>query len=904
MLSAKRCLLPAVSICIVIGFAGAARADESQKVFDDLFGAKVKAAAASADRADDLAVAQELLKSGDLVLQQPKLLALLCDHAYDLTKKDAAGFATAIDAMTLLAKHVPERGAEAAEKIMDISQRQFNAAKTDEKAAAGEALIDALLAHADAQMKAKAFSDAAGSYRRALSTARLIKSARHDAIKTTLDEAVEREMLAAKLTKLQADLAAKPNDPAAPRELILLNIIELDDPVEASTFIAVAKDETLSKRVLLAGKPLTDIKDADALDLGEWYRGLADQTAAPLAKRKMLTRSSTYLKHYLALKTTTDLTTTKAQLMASAVTAVLDKLGGPVEVSIPQPAATVAAVAPTTGNDAPLTDLSAFKPIATFTAPDQSAGLEVVEIAGESAYSTGTMAGKPALVMEGIHFGLKLDDAIARDIAPDTDRWFLRFTVLDRMAGYIGAGYDGQKFTFPNNGDGTFTQTPWHQIRGTGQWVTVDLELPQARFNNRMQKDTDLRVIIGANMKPAYIHKVELFRIKLPPRADRVLKPGQSVDLLKLIAPSIDALHGSWELTADGLRCKPTVFARTGIPLNVTGSYEMKVEFARTGGRESVNIVLPIGDHHVALVLDGYAGRGFASGLETINGKLAVDNATAATGPRLTNDKPHTADVRVKVAESGQGEIEVDLDGQSLVRWSGPLALFTGSAWRMPEPTRLGFGAFNVGAHIKSAKLKLIDGEALFLTSGATIKSALLNGGAGGIDNPPADSVPLASLNEKVEFAAAFGKPTRMGNMRFIRMSGTDLQNSLAIMPAPDKPAHLSYDIAGKYRTFIGAIGINDVAKEPASDLTFSIVGDGKELWKSQPTRNRAKVQPFQVDVTGVKKLELFVACSGKNAYCNSLWVEPMLYTKAVKLNELNKSGPGAGKGFFGLPTE
>ena len=482
-----------------------------------------------------MAVEKELLAGASLVANQPELLAVICETAYDLGRVDPDGYATAVDAMSLLAKHVPAKLPDALEKIGDLYQRQFGAARGEEKNAIGAALIEIFQQQAALKIKAKQHDDATSLLRRAMNVARLIKSDKHDEIRDQLESLLERQKLQLRIDRLQADSGAAPNEQKL-QELIVLYIVELDDPGEASSFLLLSKDEALKKRVLLADDALSDVNEANALDMGEWYRGLANQASGTTAKRKMLTRATLYLKHFIALHGKEDLQTAKAQLMVNAMTPTLDKLGGAVAVSIPASSTRVVdnpspvpspAPIPILGQSEPL-DLDKLKPVAFMTS-EETGGLELIEhTTGE--FSRGAMAGRRTIVMTATNLFVKIDDRIARDLAEQTDdRWFLRVTALQRVKGFVGVVYDAHEgITFPPNGNGTYTQTPWYRIEEGGGWGKIDIELPVPRFANRHSTGADFKVIIGDGQKPFYIDRIELFRVKLQPASQRTIKPGQT----------------------------------------------------------------------------------------------------------------------------------------------------------------------------------------------------------------------------------------------------------------------------------------------------------------------------------------------------------------------------------------
>lgn len=101
---------------------------------------------------------------------------------------------------------------------------------------------------------------------------------------------------------------------------------------------------------------------------------------------------------------------------------------------------------------------------------------------------------------------------------------------------------------------------------------------------------------------------------------------------------------------------------------------------------------------------------------------------------------------------------------------------------------------------------------------------------------------------------------------------------ALWVHPGANQPTLAAFSLAKKYHRFAGAAAINDTAQQGAqTPLTFRIVGDGRAIWTSQPLQQTSSAEPFDVDVSGVERLELIVDCPGGNALCHAVWIDPML---------------------------
>lgn len=68
----------------------------------------------------------------------------------------------------------------------------------------------------------------------------------------------------------------------------------------------------------------------------------------------------------------------------------------------------------------------------------------------------------------------------------------------------------------------------------------------------------------------------------------------------------------------------------------------------------------------------------------------------------------------------------------------------------------------------------------------------------------------------------------------------------------------LVYALAGEFERFCATIGIDDAVR-PRGDVVFRVLGDGHNLFNSDPVTGRDAAQDLNIDVTGVKELTLLV---------------------------------------------
>ncbi|HET6880438.1 MAG TPA: NPCBM/NEW2 domain-containing protein [Pirellulales bacterium] len=115
-------------------------------------------------------------------------------------------------------------------------------------------------------------------------------------------------------------------------------------------------------------------------------------------------------------------------------------------------------------------------------------------------------------------------------------------------------------------------------------------------------------------------------------------------------------------------------------------------------------------------------------------------------------------------------------------------------------------------------------------------------------------------------------------------VAGKASPNGLWLHPPGSGEAWARFPLPGGQHRFRGAVGINDSADKPASPVVFSISGDGRVLWTSQPQGERGASEAFDIDVSGVSSLQLTAAVAGPANWCHAVWIEPRL--EIVQLEE------------------
>ncbi|MFO8015356.1 MAG: hypothetical protein R6X20_18900, partial [Phycisphaerae bacterium] len=332
------CLMMLATLCPALAAAEGAEGgrEEAEATFESLYAGDVAKVTRTRDKTDDVALAARLLETARGEDVRPALAAVLAEHAVTLGAAHPAGYDTAIDAADLMIEVAPDRSAEAYDHLIDLREQQHRAAKGLDKIGAAETLIETHLMAADARLDAGEATEALGLMRQASRLARAIRSDRQEEIRARMDRAAARLKAERQAEAYEKKLAAAPDDTATRNALVRLCVGELDDPQRALKHLDDSCAEDLKKYVPAAAKGVEAAPELACMDLGDWYRGLADG-ASDAARLALLRRAKAYYERFLDLHETEDLARNQAALALKKVEADLAKLAAVTETRVVGP---------------------------------------------------------------------------------------------------------------------------------------------------------------------------------------------------------------------------------------------------------------------------------------------------------------------------------------------------------------------------------------------------------------------------------------------------------------------------------------------------------------------------------------------------------------------------------------
>jgi len=315
-----------VIVCVVLGGWNSGALADAKSDFQTLFGEEIKRVVASRKPAEAAALAGQMMLAAKSIKDRPDLHVMLWTSAADFGAKDPSGFAAATQALKNLLQAAPDNSSRWTDKLAAIYKRRYMAARGAERAEVGAEQVDDFIKIGDAQTSRGRGRDAMATYRRALSTATVIKSFRRKEILEKIKAANAVATVQRDIERLQKTLAKDPDDIKTRAAVVKLYLVELDDPAQAAKLLTDDLDEKLRTYVLLAVKNIEDLEAGVCFELGRWYWEMYPSARSSRAKIIVLRRTRAYLERFKSVNTAKDLSALRASVILKKVDAESAKL--------------------------------------------------------------------------------------------------------------------------------------------------------------------------------------------------------------------------------------------------------------------------------------------------------------------------------------------------------------------------------------------------------------------------------------------------------------------------------------------------------------------------------------------------------------------------------------------------
>ncbi|MBC8117165.1 MAG: DJ-1/PfpI family protein [Candidatus Saccharimonas sp.] len=184
--------------------------------------------------------------------------------------------------------------------------------------------------------------------------------------------------------------------------------------------------------------------------------------------------------------------------------------------------------------------------------------------------------------------------------------------------------------------------------------------------------------------------------------------------LLAEIDPAKNGVAGEWSKSGGALTVKAAQGARLSLPVAPTGEYDVRINFTRRSGRDSVGLIVVHGGRQVTFEVDGWGTH--LAGFQNIGGKSFRENATRRENMSLDNGRRYTLTVEVR-----KDRIRGLLDDKAIaVVQSDGSDLSLSDLWVMPDKRQLGIVAWNCDTEFHSIEVRSTSGEPIVIARNST----------------------------------------------------------------------------------------------------------------------------------------------------------------------------------------
>ncbi len=313
-------------VCFVLSVLAGLAMGDAESDFNSLFGDDVKKVTASRNGKAAAELAAQILKTAGLVENRPDLDLLIWKNAAELGVKDPSGFDTATVAIRKLLQVAPGDAGKWTDKLSAIYRRRYSLARGADRISVGTQQVDDFVAIGDAQAAAGEPIGAMSTYRKALSTANLIRSPRRPEILDKIKAANAGALQRRDLDRMTRALAANPDDVKIRTAIVRMQLLQFDKPSEAVKLLNEDMDEMLRTYVLMAAKKTDQIEPTGCLELGRWYWEMYPTARTTQTKGIVLGRTKAYLDRFSAQDTAGGADKVRAMLIMKQVDAEMAKL--------------------------------------------------------------------------------------------------------------------------------------------------------------------------------------------------------------------------------------------------------------------------------------------------------------------------------------------------------------------------------------------------------------------------------------------------------------------------------------------------------------------------------------------------------------------------------------------------
>jgi hypothetical protein len=303
--------------------------------------------------------------------------------------------------------------------------------------------------------------------------------------------------------------------------------------------------------------------------------------------------------------------------------------------------------------------------------------------------------------------------------------------------------------------------------------------------------------------------------------------------------------------------------------------YRLTLQVERIDGPDRLSVGAVVQEREAQVVLDGWSMHPFLgrSGLQLIDNRQVLDNETRRDGLLLAKGQLHEVVLTVR-----KGEVQTLINDKELFTFKGDPARLSLANGRFPaDPAALWLSTWESVFRVRKWEVLPLSGRGRRLPYPP--RAQPVKHGTYLSDLPPgASRVGYGQLGVNGDLGHS---DARFGNDSRIKVNWKRYTKGICTCPGSNNPGFVVYRLGGKFKKLSGAVAVGDSAfvpqgSGPKSPLFFSVLTDVAQRWKSPGLQKWKEIVPFEIDVTGVERLELRVSATSYE-WAHAVWLDPVL---------------------------
>jgi len=299
--------------------------ENDQEVYAKLYKEKLALVRRTPSSVDNFTLAGEMIRQARAIPDSATLQSLIYTDAIALAA-EGGDLRLMQQAAELLNQIWPEHPAATPLALVELASHAYRDSPSDRRADVADIYLDLLQVVAEDAEKQDNLDQAMTYCKQAYLIARAVDSPKRDRVEQTMSRLSQASDRADRVRMLTISVRKNPSNRAAAKELVQLLFVEQDNAEAAAEFAELIGDEDFTEIVLIASKGIDQAGAPQALRVGDWYFGRAEELEDDKAVA-MLERACRWYGRFASTYPRQDTLMKRVKLMDSVARGRLERAG-------------------------------------------------------------------------------------------------------------------------------------------------------------------------------------------------------------------------------------------------------------------------------------------------------------------------------------------------------------------------------------------------------------------------------------------------------------------------------------------------------------------------------------------------------------------------------------------------